>query len=218
VRRWFGNRLAGKQADETVDALAHDLQNLLTAMSMALPSTADVGAVDTASLVSDLDRSLSSAVKMVRAMRALYRAELEEPATRDSVEGMVRLAVALLRRKDGRVKLAVRGDFEFVGRRIDALRVIQNLLFNAQREAESIEGGYVRVELESNELRVSNPVRDPDALDGSIYARGRSLRGSSGLGLANAVAVAQTLGWKVDHVMQEGPLGANWVCFRVKPV
>ena len=142
-----------------VDALAHDLENLLMAISLALPREDQVEEVDVVELCRDIERGLVSATKLVRAIRVRQGSRRRDEAG-GSVEGLVRLVAALLRRKGARIKLAVTGDFEFRGPQVDAIRVVHNLVFNALEEAEAIEGGYVRLELDAHELRVLNPVGD----------------------------------------------------------
>jgi signal transduction histidine kinase len=122
-----------------------------------------------------------------------------------STEAVVRLAVALLRRKGANIRLRLEGDLSYSGPDVDAVRVVHNLLFNAVREIQRIGGGAsVRIELRASGLSIANPVRDEARLSEKMYTRGASGEGSTGLGLAITRESAARVGWCVRHELREG--------------
>jgi signal transduction histidine kinase len=111
---------------------------------------------------------------------------------------------ALVQRTGVDVDLRLSGDLPFDGDDVDALRVVQNLMFNAARESRQHRDACVSVALHRGELRISNPCGADVVLDDSIYDAGTSHRGSTGLGLWSARDAARRLGWKVRHEVAEG--------------
>lgn len=81
-------------------------------------------------------------------------------------------------------------------------RVVGNLLTNAFKH--NIEGGWVRVELNSGELRVENsspPLKNPHRVFERYY---RESQRGLGLGLSIVRKLCEELGWRVEVFYREG--------------
>ena len=205
---WQQRELARKQAEmnaelarlgQTVRSVAHDLDNLFAIVLANLSSAESLPPHEMKEMLSDVERAATSASRLVRAMRGAKAA----PHGMGSTEPILRLVVALLQR-DVSIVVDVRGDMPFRGSDSDALRVIQNLLVNAMREAKTIPGSSIDVTLDRTELRITNEVRDPTFLTDHIYRPGVTGRGSSGLGLAIARDAAAAIGWSIRHEVSGG--------------
>ena len=195
---------------ERVKAVAHDVDNLFAILLSNLSSANALPPDELREVLSDVQRATSSASRMMRAIR---NAKVG-PGGERSVEPIVQLVAALLSRGDVQIEVEHKGKLTYVGSEEDALRVIQNLVVNATREARSIEGAKVRIVVDDGALRVTNPTRTPEALLGDdIYEGGVSRAQSSGLGLAIVKQRAAAIGWGVHHRVQCGE-----VCFSVTRV
>ena len=198
---------------KTMHAISHDLGNLLSVMTVNLQS-AQVGPraseQELLELVDDVSRAASSATKLLEAVRG-RQAAAEMGGTR-SAEAVVRWAVAMVKRHYPLVGLAVHGDFEHRGSPDEAMRIVQNLLLNAVREATRSGSGTIDVSMDGGALRISNSVRDPATLDESIWEPGTSGEESSGLGLAIVRETAARIGWTVRHEVH-----GSRVTFIVEP-
>lgn len=191
----------------SVQGIAHDISNLTTVVAS---SAAEFGSVSPQE-IPDMVRELSVAAASIRKLSDALHGKKRPGGEPSTVEGIARMEVALHRREGLTIYFTADGDFPFAGDDVDAVRVVQNLVANAAREATAA-GGEVRVRLSRAGLRVTNRVRDPSALDDRIYADGVSGSGSTGMGLANAVAAARRVGWRIRHEVQ----GAD-VTFVVEP-
>jgi signal transduction histidine kinase len=179
-----------------VHSIAHDLQNLFTVIVSNLASVSQLSPDEQHEALRDVEAAARSASVLVQAMRGNAP---NSPGRPGSAEGVVRLTVALLRGNGVPIDLQIDGDLTYMGQDADAVRLVQNLLFNAVREASHISRARVRVELDRRGLRVRNPVRDPSQLDSRIYEEGVSHSGSSGKGLAIARRAAEQLSWVLRH-------------------
>lgn len=183
----------------TMQAISHDLSNLLSVMTVNLQvAQAERPTEDELlRLVDDVSRAATSATKLLEVVRGRQAAAAMGGIR--SMEAVVRWMVSLIKRQYPHIELRTSGDFEHRGNIEDAARVIQNLLFNAVREAERAGNATVHVSVEPSSLRISNRVRDPARLDESIWDSGKSHQESSGLGLAIVRETAARLGWKARH-------------------
>lgn len=186
------------QLTRQMDGIAHDLTHLMSGISNNLALATVLKPEELQLMISDMERAANSASKLVEAART---SAVPIPSRR-SIEGIVRLAVALHRKQGLRIELCVQGDFTHRGTDGDALRVLQNLLANAAREAES--GGLVEVSLDREALRITNPLRSGVTLPANLYERGVSGSGGSGVGLWIARELAERVGCTLDHVVGEG--------------
>ena len=219
---WRQRETARKEADlnrklaeigESVDALAHDLGNLLQVLDFSVLKASEAeDEEERLKVLSDLGMAMGSAKAMLSALRMRTGAQ-KKPV--GSVEGIVRLTASLLRRAGNRVEIDVGGDMRYDGPDVPVIRIIQNLLFNAVREASSVTHGRVKVEIQPDRLTIVNPVRDPADLDERIYLPGRSGVGSSGSGLAIAREAAEDLGWTISHEVVSDRAGQHRVRFHV---
>lgn len=193
-----------------VHGIAHDLQNLFSVIVSNLAMVHTLSPEETQQVLRDVEAAARSACVLVQAMRGNTGADPSRPG---SLEGVVRLTVALLRGNKVPIDLKVDGDLPYFGSDADVVRLVQNLLFNAVREVRHIPRGRVRVSLTSQGLRISNPVRDPSRLDDSIYEEGVSHSGSTGKGLAIVRRSAAQLRWRVYHELR-----GHEVTFVVEPL
>lgn len=183
------------QLSSTMTGISHDLQNLIGSIRNNLSLAATLRPDDLQDLIGDMERAATSASKLVQAARSSTTPAV---STR-SIEGVTRLGVALLRGEGIGVVLQVDGDFQYRGNDLDALRIVQNLLFNAVREARHVRGGKVTVHLEDTALHITNPTRRGLALPSSIWEPGVSLSGSTGVGLTVVREAAQRIGCAITH-------------------
>lgn len=192
---------------EGADGVAHDIANLLSGAFANLhdfEEDEDPAALD--ERMGIVSTALRSAGDMLDALRASVEARSRQTTTR----GHVLFQAALLQHK-ARFRKTVTGDLDHGGKSVSAGRVVQNLLCNAADEA-ALAGGPVVVELTDHHLTVSNRVRTPESLTDDIYERGESGHGSSGVGLAVAVAEAALIGWTISHTVD-----GDTVTFEVRP-
>lgn len=196
------------QLSRTMEGIAHDLQNLMGLITGNLSSAPNLEAAALQQMIADVERAAWSASRLVEAARGATAPVLSSR----SVEGIVRLQVALFRREGVRMVLDVKGDFQYRGTDIDAQRVVQNVLANAAREAQRFEDGRVRVDLDREALRVTNPIERGLALPSSIWEHGVSFRGSSGTGLAVVREAASRIGLTVTDVQ-----GDDEITFVIRP-
>lgn len=185
----------GAALAEAVHAIAHDVDNLMSVLLMNLSAAHHAPPGELEEALGDAERAARTAGMLVRAMRG----QTLPPVTDEPFEPIVKLMVALQRRRGADIDLALEGSLTFTGHAADAFRIVHNLLENAVREAKQIPGARTKVVVDAHSLAVSNPVRAPEKLGASIYERGVSGLGSSGLGLAITREAAQRLGMRVEH-------------------
>ena len=215
---WRQGLVARKQAEmdaelaelgRGVDGIAHDLSNLFAVVMTSLQVAGDAPDSFDAEVLGDAEAAAGAATKLLAAMR---RRAGQTVTGGGSAEGVVRLAAAMHRGRGVPLRLEVHGDLGYRGDDAQASRVVHNLLFNALREAEHIDGAVVRIDLEPGRLVMENPVRDPALLGEEIWRPGISHAGSSGQGLAIVRQAAEAVGWRVHHELD----GAK-VRFVVEP-
>ncbi len=208
-RIWRDRTLADERAaaneeraalGEAVQAVAHDRANLCGILLGNLSTAHDLPPDELDEALNDVERAAGSAKLLVRALRGDAMGEaVDEPAS-----GIVRVLVALHRRRGAAIQLRASGELVYTGHSADAFRVLHNLLANAVREVSAIPGGEVVLEVRSGELRITNPVRDASKLGDSIWTRGVSGARSSGLGLSIARDSAARIGWRLRHEVAGG--------------
>jgi len=214
---WQQRELARRQSETTAElaalgkgirALAHDLRLNLEMIVATTQRARLTTPGELPEVLGGLEQAARGAVELVRTLGGEPQAEAAQVA---SAEGVVRLGVILLRSAGVPLELHTTGTLRFLGPDSDALRVVQNLLSNAVREAAWIAGGHVRIEIGDGRLLISNPVRDPALLDDRIYQEGVSYAGSAGVGLSTATQAAARVGWSLRHEVRDGE-----VCFFVE--
>lgn len=181
---------------EGVTDIAHDLQNMCTAINLNLMVDPDAQPDELHEVFADVRGSMESVASLVWAIRGAAK---PRHVNGGSAGGIAHLLAAVLRRQHVRIEVEMIADFRFDGEYSDAFRVVENLLVNAVREARLIDSGRVVVTVDSSRITVSNPVRDPSRLDAAIYEPGVSDCGSSGRGLVIVRESAERLGWTVRH-------------------
>ncbi len=204
---WKQRERAQREADRNamlaaiganVRGLAHDLADLLTVIEFHLSELTDTDDQTRREATETIERAVTSANTLLRALES----STSDARGLGSVEGVVRLTAALLRSQGPPVHLSVDGDLRYDGPDIHAVRLVQNLMFNAVRETR-IAGGEVTVHIDDHELSITNPIDDPEKLSDTIYREGVSHRGSTGLGLAVVRQSAEHLGWSLRHEVSE---------------
>jgi signal transduction histidine kinase len=189
-----------------VRSIAHDMNQLFSVILPNLQVARDASPDELPDVLRSIERAAETANTLLQALKGHARTD---PKGRASAEGIVRLAIAMLRSQKTPIHLEIVGVLHYCGADIDALRVVQNLLFNAVREAARSEG-EVHVELSDDMLRVTNPL--DRALPARLWEAGVSGGSSSGLGLSIARDAASKLGWRVRH-----ELNGKEVSFVVTP-
>jgi signal transduction histidine kinase len=196
-----------------MNAIGHDLSNLLSSMTVGLKDAPNYPDEELLRLIDDVGQAASSAAKLLEAVRG-RNAAVAQGGLR-STETVARLGISLIRPEYPHFQFMMTGDFDHGGTTEDALRIVQNLLFNAVREAKSIGGKsmiMIKVHVDDRSLRITNMVRDPALLDERIWQLGTSHHDSSGVGLASVREVAAQIGWSVRHEVV-----GNEVTFIVEP-
>ncbi|MBI2898469.1 MAG: hypothetical protein HYY06_33265 [Deltaproteobacteria bacterium] len=206
---WRQRQMAQKQAEmneqlatlgKTVDGVAHDIAQLAGVLALSLEAAKGEPPEEARRTYSDAEQAARAVRSLIDAVRRRPEQARSGPG---SVDGILRMTVALMKRAKAPLAVpCIEGDLAFDGAEIDAIRVIQNLLSNAVREAEKIPGAIIDVVLRDGLLTVTNPVVDPSKLDDGIYEWGLSRSGSSGTGLAASRELAAKLGWTIRHVVE----------------
>jgi signal transduction histidine kinase len=218
---WQQRQLARRQAEmneqlavmgKQVRNVAHDVQNLFAVILPNLKVAREAEPQELPEVLESIERAAATANTLLQALKGGERSDSTMPT---SVEGIVRLAIALLGDQRVRIRLRVSGTLEFQGADLDALRVVQNLLANGVREA-SRTGGAVTVQLGDGRLCMTNPLADGTSLPDDIWEEGVSGRGSSGLGLSIARDAAGRIGWRLHHEVADGIV--SFVATREHPV
>jgi signal transduction histidine kinase len=198
----------GAALAEAVNAIAHDVDNLMSVLLMNLSAAHNAPPDELEETLGEAERAARTAGMLVRAMRG----QTLPPVTDEPFEPIVKLMVALQRRRGADIDLSFEAEpLTFTGHAADAFRIVHNLLENAVREAKQIEGARTKVKVDEHSLTVSNPVRAPEKLGSAIYERGVSGRGSSGLGLAITREAATRLGMRLEHRVE-----GNVVSFQLE--
>jgi signal transduction histidine kinase len=187
------------QLSRTMKGISHDLQNLLGLIHSHLSQASGIKPEDLQEFINDMERAARSASKLVEAARGSEAPMVSER----SMEGITRLGVALMRTEAKDIHLLVDGDFRYRGTDLDAMRIVQNLLLNAVREARHVPHGHVTVRLDAESLRITNPIRRGLHLPASIWEPGMSLWGSTGVGLSVVRETATRIGLVVSHDVTE---------------
>lgn len=205
---WRQRQVAQRQAEmnerlatlgKTVDGVAHDLSNLANIIAINLETFRIQPAGDARELFGDVEQAARAVRNLVDACRSRSGTA---PPRQGSVDGILRMTIALMRRAGAQIAPFYEGDLLFDGGEVEALRVIQNLLSNAVRETQKIPQSIVKVVLREGQLAITNPVLDAAKLDDRIYEYGVSHSGSSGAGLNVSREIAARLGWTLRHEVQ----------------
>lgn len=194
---------AGRAASD----LAHDLGNLVAIMHLNVQQLDGQGRELAEDVVRDVQHACIAMYQVLEQWRG-GRGQLAVPSS----AVFLRTLSSLLGRTGLDVALRIDTPLAHDGSDEDVVRVLENLLLNAGREAVRARDPHVEVEMTAEHIRISNRVRDPDRLDERIYEEGTSYEGSTGRGLAIARAAASRVGWRVGHAVD-----GDRVTFRVEP-
>lgn len=189
-----------------IGAVAHDLSTLLEGLAQSLRSAI----TDHESQRSGLEAA-ARAIDGAQSMLDVLRGKPRDPAAPVSVEGVVRLVVALVRPTFPWISITVEGELRFRGKSADAMRVVHHLILSAIVRALDAENGNVRVHISDGMLSITSEATEP-ALDDRAGERGALLDSdSSGLD-PSLVAAAACIGWGLRHGVDGGG-----VSFVVEP-
>ncbi|MCA9607732.1 MAG: HAMP domain-containing histidine kinase [Myxococcales bacterium] len=211
-KRWAAEQRAKEQAalaavGRNVDELAHDLSNLIGLIHLNLRMAPMVDEEDRDEVLADLGHSAEMVYAMFRRIRG--RSEDLEGA---SPEQLLQTLTHMVRRTGVEVTLDIEAPLRAEGSPLAFLRLAENLLMNAAREATLAGVPRLRVRMTEASLEVENPIRSATSLDDSIYESGVSRSGSTGRGLAIAKAAADALGCALTHHVE-----GRMVTFVVRP-
>ena len=196
-RRWLAERLAAENrslADEGRSALDlfHDYANLAELIQRSARESDELDPAE-------LRRRLASIREASRLLHTSYREAAGQRVERRAASEVVDAYARLISMAGTDVELELEGTLPYEGAPMHVVRVVENLLENAAREAALAGEPAIRVALTDARLEVENRVRDPSILDEAIYEAGVSSSGSTGLGLALARESAAAIGWTLDH-------------------
>lgn len=212
-QRESADELAARNAEEAaknaeaaaaVDALhsvAHDLDNIFGTLMGNASTAHDMTGEELAEVLAAVEQASRSGRLMVRALRGKTGTPSEH-----SFETPLRVIANMHRRTGTNVQLKVDSDLKFIGQPDQAFRIIYNLLGNAAREIEGIDGAAVRAHLTSTELRITNALRPGSTIDDRVFERGFSTHGSTGLGLQIVRDVAKEIDLHVSYEVDNGEI------------
>lgn len=198
----------------SVEGLAHDLNNLFTIISFQLDEAIESGdASERKESLREMERAMMSASKLLQALQASADGT---SAGDGSVEGVVRLTVALLRNTGPRISLVVDGDMGHAAGNAEATRLVRGLIVGAVHEASAVDGATVRVELSEDRLVVQHPTRDDGWFDAWDHESTRGFGGMSALGRHEAEDAARTIGWSLHREVVPRCGGTKLVRFELR--
>ncbi len=199
-KRWAAERRAREQAalaevGRNLEELAHDLANLVGLLHLNLRMAPIVDDADREEVLADLGHSAEMVYAMFKRIRGTA-ADMEGTSSERILETLTHL----VRRTGVDVEVAVEAPLETGGPPLAFLRLAENLLMNAAREATLAGDPRIEVRMTEHALEISNAIRTgAGSLDDSIYESGVSRSDSSGRGLAIAKASADALGCELSH-------------------
>jgi signal transduction histidine kinase len=185
---------------EAVHAVAHDLDNLFAVLIANLSAAHDMPEDELQESLSDAEQAATNARALVRALRG----QAMPPVADEPIVPIVKLLVALQRRRGRVIELRAKGALTFSGYAADAFRIVHNLLDNAVREAARLPDGKTIVTITDVEMTIENPAHAPE----NVLER---MASSRGLGLGIARQAADRLEMRLEHSVQDGV-----VCFSLR--
>ncbi len=188
--------------------LAHDLGNLVAILHLNLQQL-DWSEREKAR---ETVRDVQLAALAVHRMFAAWRGG-EQRGPDGSSAVLLTTLCGLVGRTGLEIESRVHAPLPFRGSDEDVVRVLENLLLSAGREAIRAGDPRVEVEMSAEQLRIASRMRDPERLEERIYEQGESFEGSTGRGLTLARQAAGRVGWRLVHA-----LGDDRVTFIVRPL
>jgi hypothetical protein len=188
--------------------LAHDLGNLVAILHLNLQQLDWHGREAAREMVRDVQNATFAMYRMFEQWRG-RAGRLPLPSSALFLETLC----SLLGRTGLDVRLHVVATMPYAGSDEDVVRVLENLLLSAGREAVRARDPQVEVEMTAEQLRIRARVREPELLDTRIHEEGTSYEGSTGRGLTIARQAASRIGWRIVHTLE-----GERVTFLVKPV
>ena len=192
---------------EDMEGVAHDSRKLLRAARESLDRLARKSDEDPQKLLAMAEAQVKQAESFLFAMGSA-----PEMITELDAVGCLRLVASLQRRRSRINTEGVGGVIDVVGRPGDLSRLFSNPMVNALEHSGD---GVVRVRTEGRCVYVDNPL-EGDAPGDEIYQKGLSSSGPGrGLGLALARQMAERLGARLGHHVNQQD-GQDWISFRVE--
>jgi len=202
--RWAAERRVSEQSflveiGRNADDLAHDLSHLVGLIQLNL-FVADVGdPQQQREILEDLKESSTMLYSMFRELRG-RRVSDRAVAT---PERSLRTLAQLVERTGVVVALRVEASLAHGGAPLTFLRLIENLILNAAREATLAGESRVDVFMNESRLEVGNRLRDEPHPREAVVASSPGREGSPGRGLAIARASARAMGHVLSHHVDE---------------
>lgn len=169
-------------------AIADDLAKELAVLDPTLRSAIASDELQPSALDA-MTRAVCGAQSLVNVLRGKPR----DTAVPTSVEGVVRLVAALLRPTFPEISVTVDGQLSFVGRTVDAMRVVRNLILNVILGAPDGEHRQVRVHISDRALSITIEANEGVLLRNYSAEDRFTDNGSSGLSIVRTAAAR--LGW-----------------------
>ena len=194
-------------AGRSARALAHDLGNLVAILHLNLQQLDCSEQEKARETVEDVQRAALAVHRMFAGWRSG-----KTRASSGSSAVMLTTLCGLVSRTGIEIESRVQGSLPFEGADEDVVRVLENLLLSAGREAIRAGDPRVEVNMSDDQLRVVSRIRDAERLDERIHEGGRSFQFSTGRGLELAREAASRVGWRLVHAVDD-----ERVTFVVRP-
>lgn len=185
---------AGRAADD----LAHDLGNLVAVLHLNL-HVLDWSEREKAR---EAALDVQTAAFAVYRMFAAWRGERTESAAGSSAFLLTTLC-SLVSRTGIHIEPRIEAPLAFEGVDEDVVRVLENLLITASREAIRAGEPHVDVEMSADALRIANRVLEPERLDERIEQQAAGPEGWTGRSVTIAREAAARVGWRIVHAVDE---------------
>jgi len=195
---------AGRAASD----LAHDLGNLVAILHLNLQQLDWHSREMARETVQDVQNASIAMYQVFEQWRGGV-GQLELPSSALFLQTLA----SLLGRTGLEVDLRIDSPLPYDGSDEDVVRVLENLLLNAGREAVRARDPRVAVEMTAKHIRISNRVFDAELLDERIDDCARDEEGTTGRGLSIARRAAARVGWRIVHTVVD-----DRVTFLVRPV
>ena len=212
-QRAAGARLEAESNRELADAgraasdLAHDLGNLIAILHLNLQQLDWHSREAARETVQDVQNASIAMYQVFEQWRG-GAGQLELPSSALFLQTLA----SLLGRTGLDVELRVESTLHYEGSDEDVVRVLENLLLNAGREAVRARDPHVAVEMTREHIRISNRVLEADQLEQRLGGDAVSQEGTTGRGLSIARSAAARVGWRIVHTVVD-----ERVTFIVRP-
>ena len=185
---------AGRAAGD----LAHDLGNLVAIVHLNLQQIDWHGREMARETVRDVQHATLAMYQVFQQWRG-QKGKLSTPSSALFLQTLC----SLLGRTGLEVELQIDAPLSYDGSDEDVVRVLENVLLNAGREAVRARDPRVSVEMTAAHVRIECPVRDVERLEARIHEDQNGYEGFTGRGLTIARRAAARVGWRIVHAVEE---------------